>query len=44
MDEAIILSDIIFNVRDLAKPLKPVEETGLTKPGFIRTYETGGLS
>ncbi len=40
MDEAIILSDIIFEVRDLAKPLKPVEETGLTKPGFIRTYET----
>ncbi|MCD6598206.1 MAG: dual specificity protein phosphatase family protein, partial [Bacteroidales bacterium] len=40
MDEALILSDIIFNVRDLAKPLAPVEETGLTKPGFIRTYET----
>jgi len=40
MNEAMILSDIIFNVRDLAKPLKPVEETGLTKPGFIRTYET----
>ncbi len=40
MDEALILSDILFNVRDLAKPLAPVEETGLTKPGFIRTYET----
>jgi len=40
MEEAMILSDIIFNVRDLAKPLKPVEETALSKPGFIRTYET----
>jgi len=40
MDEAMILSDILFNVRDLAKPLKPIEETGLTKPGFIRTYES----
>ncbi len=40
MNEAMILSNILFNVRDLAKPLKPVEETGLTKPGFIRTYET----
>ncbi len=40
MDEAMILSEIIFKVRDLAKPLGPVEETGLTKPGFIRTYET----
>ena len=40
MDEALILSDILFNIRDLAKPLKPVEETSLTKPGFIRTYET----
>jgi protein-tyrosine phosphatase/nicotinamidase-related amidase len=40
MDEALILSDILFGIRDLARPLKAVEETGLTKPGFIRTYET----
>ncbi len=40
MGEALILSDILFEVRDLAKPLKPVEETGLRNEGFIRTYET----
>jgi protein-tyrosine phosphatase/nicotinamidase-related amidase len=40
MDEAIILSELLFEVRDLAQPLKPVEETKLTKPGFIRTYQT----
>lgn len=39
-DDALKLSEILFNVRDLAKPLLPVEETGLSKPGFIRTYET----
>jgi protein-tyrosine phosphatase/nicotinamidase-related amidase len=40
MDEAMILSELLFEVRDLAQPLKPVEETSLTKPGFIRTYQT----
>ena len=40
MSEAMILSELLFEVRDLAQPLKPVEETGLTKPGFIRTYQT----
>jgi len=40
MEEALKLSEILFNVRDLAKPLMDVEETGLTHPGFIRTYET----
>ena len=40
MEEAMILSELLFEVRDLAQPLKPVEETGLTKPGFIRTYKT----
>ena len=40
MDEAMILSELLFEIRDLAQPLKPVEETSLTKPGFIRTYQT----
>jgi len=40
MEEALLLSDLLFGIRDLAQPLKPVEETGLTKPGFIRTYQT----
>lgn len=40
LNEAVILSKVMFEIRDLAKPLKPVEETGLTNPGFIRTYET----
>lgn len=40
MDEAMIFSELLFEIRDLAKPLKPVEETGLTRPGFIRTWET----
>jgi protein-tyrosine phosphatase/nicotinamidase-related amidase len=39
LNEALLFSSLLFEVRDLAKPLKPVEETGLTKPGFIRTYE-----
>ena len=40
MEEAMILSELLFEIRDLAQPLKPVEETELTKPGFIRTYQT----
>ncbi len=40
LEEAMRLSDIMFDVRDLANPLKPIEETNLAKPGFIRTYET----
>lgn len=40
MDEAMIFSELLFEIRDLAQPLKPVEETRLTKPGFIRTYQT----
>jgi len=40
MAEAMILSELLFEIRDLAQPLKPVEKTGLTKPGFIRTYQT----
>ena len=40
MDEAILLSEELFGIRDLAQPLRPVEETKLTKPRFIRTYET----
>jgi protein-tyrosine phosphatase/nicotinamidase-related amidase len=39
MDEAVLLSELLFDVQDLAQPLKPVEETGLTNPGFIRTYK-----
>jgi protein-tyrosine phosphatase/nicotinamidase-related amidase len=39
-EEATLLSSLLFQIRDLAQPLPPVEETGLTKPGFIRTYET----
>ena len=35
-----LFSSILFEVRDLAQPLKPVEETKLTRPGFIRTYKT----
>ena len=38
-EEAIILSHLLMEVRDLAQPLIPVEKTGLTSPGFIRTYE-----
>ena len=38
--EALLLSELLFEVRDLAQPLKSVEETKLTKPGFIRTYQT----
>ena len=40
LNEAVKLSEVLFEIRDLAQPLKPVEETGLTHPGFIRTYET----
>jgi protein-tyrosine phosphatase/nicotinamidase-related amidase len=40
LEEALLFSSILFEVRDLAQPLKHVEQTGLTKPGFIRTYET----
>jgi len=40
LNEAVKLSEILFEIRDLKQPLKPVEETGLTHPGFIRTYET----
>ena len=40
LEEALLLSSLLFKVRDLAQPLKPVKETGLTKPGFIRTYKT----
>jgi protein-tyrosine phosphatase/nicotinamidase-related amidase len=39
-NEAVKLTKILLDVRDLAQPLKPVEETDLTHPGFIRTYET----
>lgn len=39
LNEAVKLSKILFEIRDLAQPLKPVEETDLTHPGFIRTYE-----
>ena len=39
-EEALLLSTSLFEVRDLAQPLKPVGETGLTNPSFIRTYET----
>jgi len=38
--EAIRLFDVLMNVEDLRKPLPPVEETGLTNPGMLRTYET----
>jgi len=38
--EAIKLSQILFNVKDLARPLPDLSETGLTKKDFIRTYET----
>jgi protein-tyrosine phosphatase len=40
LNEAVKLTEILLEVRDLAQPLKSVEETGLTHPGFIRTYET----
>jgi protein-tyrosine phosphatase len=40
LNEAVKLSSILFEIRDLKQPLKPVEETGLTHPGFIRTYKT----
>jgi protein-tyrosine phosphatase/nicotinamidase-related amidase len=40
LDEAIKLFDVLMNVEDLRKPLPPVEETGLTNPGMLRTYET----
>ena len=40
LEEALLFSSVLFEVRDLAQPLKPVEETGLKKPGFIRTYKT----
>ena len=40
LDEAIRLFDVLMNVEDLRKPLPPVEETGLTMPGMLKTYET----
>lgn len=40
LQEAQILSQLLFEVRDLAKPLIPVEETNLSNPDFIRTYKT----
>lgn len=40
LEEAVIFSELLFEVRDLAQPLKPAEETELTHPGFIRTWET----
>lgn len=40
LNEAIKLTNILLDVRDLAQPLLPVEETNLTHPGFVRTYET----
>jgi protein-tyrosine phosphatase len=40
LNEAIKLTNILLDIRDLAQPLKAVEETDLTHPGFIRTYET----
>jgi len=40
LDEAIKLFDVLMQVEDLRKPLPPVEQTGLTHPGILRTYET----
>ncbi len=39
LKEALIFSSLLFEVRDLAQALKPVEETGLSSPGMIRSYE-----
>lgn len=40
LNEALLISDVILNVKDLAQPLPDVSQTGLTNPDFIRTYET----
>ena len=40
LEEAINFSKLLFEIRDLKQPLKPVEETGLKLPAFIRTYKT----
>ncbi|MDB4370207.1 isochorismatase family protein [Akkermansiaceae bacterium] len=38
--EAVKLSEVLFNVKDLAKELPDVKDTNLTLPHFIKTYET----
>ncbi len=40
LEEAVKLTDVLMDVKDLAEPLPPVEETGLTLPHMKRTYET----
>jgi protein-tyrosine phosphatase len=39
LDEAIRLFDILMRVEDLRQPLPPAEETGLTNPDMLRTYD-----
>ncbi len=39
-EEALKISNILLNVRDLANPLPALKTTGLTNPDFIRTYQT----
>ena len=38
--EAVKITDVLMKVRDLGRPLPPVETTNITKPEFIRSYNT----
>ncbi len=40
LEEACRLSDLLLAVQDLAAPLPPAQETGLTHPELLRAYET----
>jgi protein-tyrosine phosphatase/nicotinamidase-related amidase len=37
--EATKISDVLFKIKDLRRPLPPVEEVGLTSSHLIKTYE-----
>ena len=38
--EAVKITDALMKVRDLGRPIPPVETTNITKPEFIRAYNT----